>query len=161
MRLLLATLLLSLFVGTSSASSSYRDWTLQCSKNQLCFIAQVLEVSNGKKTGVIGGLSVMSMPGNRLVLTIRTPQQADLSQGFGLKIDGNKAIRVKILTCDQSFCETHLQIDSKMLSEMKTGVKLGVVYIDKHNKQQRALPFSLDGFSQALKALQNKAGAPI
>jgi len=141
-------LMVSLFFITSSYSQNQKSnsWLLNCKANNPCFISQKIQFNYKGESKVIGGASVFYASKN-LILRLRMSPNANKEQGVGLKIDKNKAVHLPITTCDVKICEVNVAIDNQLLSELRSGKVLSVVYFDDTNKQ-KALPVFLDNFNE-------------
>lgn len=135
--------------------STFGSWSLEC-KNQRCFLSQMLMIKAGEKIGVAGGLSVAMTDQKRTILTLRFSKDARLKSGLGIKVDGNKALRAKIIGCDKKVCETNLMMDKTLISEMEAGKTMQVVFINDKTNKQVTLPFSLNGFKPAIDELRKQ-----
>ena len=150
--LLLGLLLLPCVANANT--QKFGEWTLNC-KSSLCYIHQSLVADNGQKAGIIASINVAAMPKNMDVLSVRLGSNALKEAGIGIKIDGNKDIKAKILECNQQLCQTNIAIDEQMQSELMAGSLMQLVYLDKNSKKQITLPFGLKNYSKAYQALKN------
>jgi len=132
--------------------SGFGNWQLICDKKP-CFINQSLIASNGKMSGIVGSLNVTRIQNDRTMLTIKLSKNALQSAGIGIKVDNNKDTRVKILGCDAKVCQTNVLVDDQLQSEFENGRALRIVYFDNNTKKQVTLPFTLNGYSEAFKAM--------
>jgi len=139
---------------TNANTQKFGEWTLSC-KSSLCYIHQSLVADNGKKSGIIASINVARMPQHVDVLSVRLGSNASKEAGIGIKIDGHKDIKAKILECNQQLCQTNIAIDKKMQSELVAGSFMQLVYLDKGSKKQITLPFGLKNYSKAYQALKS------
>ncbi|MBL4830328.1 MAG: invasion associated locus B family protein [Aliivibrio sp.] len=134
--------------------ASYGSWSYDCTKKP-CFISQILMVKKGEQASIAGGLSLLNLPKQQTLLTVRVSALAAQKQGLGIKIDNNKDIRVAIEKCNKTHCEINILADKKLLSEMENGRIIGIFYINKNSQKQVSLPFSLQGFPDAFQQLKS------
>ena len=154
MKLSLTILLVLMLKYTADAKAEdFSYWSLNCDTIQ-CSISQMLIVKNSDKMGVVGGLTLSSLPNKQTLLTIRTSSVTDIKRGLAIKVDNHQDIKLPVAQCISAACETHVILDKKLLNEMKVGKVLGVFFFNKKTNKQVSLPFSLKGFSPAYLALQ-------
>jgi invasion protein IalB len=85
-------------------------------------------------------------------MLIRLPHGLFNPAGITLAIDGQKAERIEIQTCDASGCYAGAPLPPDRLTAMTTGTKLNIVFQDLM-RQNITVPVPLKGFEDAYKKL--------
>lgn len=128
-------------VWTSRCSSDGRKTALLCEVEQSLFIT---------KTGqLVASVNVKLPPETRQpVMMIQLPVGLFLPGGVNLQIDESKPQALVIQTCDLKGCYAATTISAELLSAMKAGKRLSVIF-QNLNKENVNLAFVLSGFAES------------
>ena len=157
MSISLALLLTSSFAYAAQAKNFlYGTWSYECSekrgKEKESCMAKHLVADKNAKQAVLGVMVGLSSEQSLPHMTFRFSAKANVDKGAAVKVDEFQSFNVKINRCDEKICEIRSYIPADLLSQMKNGKHmLFAFYLE---EQQVTFPVSLDGFSEAFKALQ-------
>ena len=166
------TALLSLLVAVHFAlwsvpsraaeSAAFKDWVVACkqpagAKERQCAMFQRFVRAEDKAMAAavfIHYRANIEVP----LLRVVTPFGVDLAKGVAVKVDDGEQYPVAFRTCRPAGCEAVAGIGNVLLSLLQAGRTLRVAY---HllDQGQQTVPFSLLGFTAALKALQAASNA--
>jgi len=98
---------------------------------------------------------------------VTVPLGIFLGSGIGGKIDGEKQFKfnlqscktAKLQSCSQRRCQAGVAIKGKQLAALKKGKRLIIGFKVRANAKTIAVPVSLTGFSDGLKAISAKQAA--
>ena len=159
----LALGLVSIFVAAEASAqenpgTAYKDWTVHCNEQAIrqvtggCLMTQF---AIDKETSLpVMQIQVAYAPdANDPVAVIILPLGVLLQPGVALRVDGNPAIRLPFGWCLNDGCRVRLPLDQATLKQFRAGDG-GVIGFRVIGGQDRALPFSLSGFTAALASLK-------
>ncbi|MCP3869011.1 MAG: invasion associated locus B family protein [Gammaproteobacteria bacterium] len=162
-RLFLSLLCLFFLAGSLAADpvteESFRDWLVRCDRQsesdvELCFMEQNLMLKEGNRQ--LLNVVVGYPSGKKQVMAVFTlPLGIYLPPGLALRIDSGKTIQFPIQHCIQSGCKTRLPLSKSQIRQMKAG-RQGFITVHDGANQRIVIPFSLLGFTAALKSINEK-----
>ena len=134
------------------------DWVFQCqavSANQnICGIIQTVIDNNTKRQVVAVAIRYAGTgEAKRLGMFVTVPLGIFLGSGIGGKIDTSEQFKFNLQTCNQRGCQGAAEITPAMLADMKKGQRLIVGFKARADANTIAVPVSLNGFTDALKAI--------
>jgi invasion protein IalB len=162
--LLLVSVLLAFWPSQSEAAepATFKDWTVACEQpgdgtQQRCAMFQRFVRAEDK---AIAATVYIRYAGNSSVPLLRvvTPFGVDLARGVAVKVDDSEQYPVAFRTCRPAGCEAVAGIGNVLLDLLQAGRTLRVAY-RLFDQGQQTVPFSLLGFTTALKALQAASNA--
>ena len=137
------------------------DWVFQCqalsAAENICGLVQTI-VDNQTKRQVVG-IAVRyagTDKDRRLGMFVTVPLGIFLGSGIGGKIDDGEQFLFKLQSCNQRGCQGALEIKNDMLAALKKGNRLIVGFKGTATSQTIAVPVSLKGFTDGLKAIDAK-----
>lgn len=153
---------LALFATPALALESgqeFGQWTAQCvqddeNNSEACHITQRLVVEGSGEQEKAVQMSVGFAPGESTPVTIiRLPLGLWLLNGITLTVDDGRSQQFPVQVCASAGCQTTLRLEPDMLETLKAGRRLTIT---SYNLRQEAVqvPISLQGFAQAIEALQ-------
>ncbi len=162
--LLLVSVLLAFWPSQSQATepATFKDWTVACEQpgtgtRQRCAMFQRFVRAEDK---AMAATVYIRYAGNSSVPLLRvvTPFGVDLARGVAVKVDDAEQHPIAFRTCRPTGCEAVAGIGNVLLDLLQAGRTLRIAYrlLD---QGQQTVPFSLLGFSAALKALQTATDA--
>ena len=131
-------------------------WVHDCktiNAKQVCRIVQNLSMKRGDQQRPL--LSVMVRPdkgAKNHALYLATPHGLFLPAGLEISIDNEKPIRLQFHTSDTKGLYAGMPISDEMLSSLKKGIKMTVVFVSMQ-KKKIGVPVSLKGFTAAYQKL--------
>ena len=142
-------------VTNKDNTEHFDDWTLQCIStdfdNKRCELTQILFEKKTMKPVV---KFQISMPLNLkyLMLTVTVPLGIDLQSGVQVSIDNSESISMQLRSCFQGGCVAILKIDEVLLSRLKKGNMLSIIFKPIHLANPLRLSSPLKGISKAIAA---------
>jgi invasion protein IalB len=137
------------------------DWVFQCqalsAAENICGLVQTI-IDNKTKRQVVG--IAVRFAGKdkdrRLGMFVTVPLGVFLGSGIGGKIDDGKQFLFNLQSCTQRVCQGTLEIKKEMLAALKKSNRLIIGFKATATSQTIAVPVSLKGFSDGLKAIDAK-----
>jgi invasion protein IalB len=134
------------------------DWVFQCqavsASENICGLVQTI-IDNNTKQQVVGVAIRYAGAGEskRLGMFVTVPLGIFLGSGIGGKIDAADQFKFNLITCNQRGCQGAAEITPAMLTDLKKGQRLIVGFKARADANTIAVPVSLKGFTDALKAI--------
>lgn len=152
-----------LLIGAPGADAApgdekvFQDWRVSCqspegSDNENCFIVQNLVLKKDKRqllSVVVGYPSGRS----RAAMLITLPLGFSLPPGLTLRVDDGDEIQLPVERCIPAGCQALLDLDERTLRAFKAGLQAHVTFRNAA-RQPVTVPFSLKGFTAAIRSLQ-------
>ena len=122
-------------------SSAGRDAPLECAIEQNAILS---------KTGQLVVLVNIRVPGDTRapIALVQLPLGLNLQAGAKLQVDDGKTVDLPIQTCENRGCYASVPVSPDMVSAMRTGKQLKIVFQDLA-KETIAIPMPLNDFSAA------------
>lgn len=159
----LALGLASVFVAAGASAQEspgtvYKDWTVHCNEQAAQQVAGgclMTQFAIDKETSrPVMQIQVAYAPDAKdPVAVIILPLGVLLQPGVAVQVDRNQAIKLPFGWCLTDGCRVRLPLDQAMLKQFQAG-NGGVIGFRVIGGQDRALPFSLSGFTAALASLK-------
>lgn len=137
------------------------DWVFQCqalsATENICGLVQTIADNKTKRQVV--GIAVRYAgkdKDRRLGMFVTVPLGIFLGSGIGGKIDAGKQFLFNLQNCNQRGCQGTLEIKKEMLAELKKGKRLIIGFKATPTSQTIAVPVSLKGITDGLKAIDAK-----
>lgn len=152
--------------GTAYAdvdTQTHDDWTVRCQMRENALpcdmVQQIIDKPSGKQ---VLAISIAWSPADdRHALQIVVPLGVRLEPGLAIRIGEDFTVEgVRVTRCEPSGCLVEAIMEDTLLDAMKHGSEGFVILMDATG-QPAALPFSLNGFTDAHKALQKETGGRI
>lgn len=157
--------LLCAVTGTASAidapegtvKAQHGDWQIVCkdppagAKAGVCALVQSVTAEDRNNIGLTVYFQKFSN-GTR-VLRVFAPLGVLLPPGLGLKIDDKDVGHAPFLRCHNFACYAQVVVEEALIEQLKTG-KTAIFIIFQTEEAGIGIPISLNGFSEALAALQ-------
>ena len=130
----------------SRCASATRQSVPECVVEQTAFLT---------KTGqLIASITVRLPPtNNQPVMMIQVPIGLYLPAGIAIQVDEAAPVRLAVQTCDLKGCYAGEQMSAELLSAMKAGKKLAIVF-QNLNKQNITVPLTLALFAETYQRIQ-------
>lgn len=134
------------------------DWVFQCqalsATENICGMVQTI-IDNKTKRQVVGIAVRYAGKGDqkRLGMFVTVPLGIYLGSGIGGKIDSSDQFKFNLQSCNQRGCQGATEITDSMLADMKSGQRLIVGFKARADAKTIAVPVSLNGFTDAMKAI--------
>lgn len=134
------------------------DWVFQCqalsATENICGMVQTI-IDNKTKRQVVGIAIRYAGKGDkkRLGMFVTVPLGIYLGSGIGGKIDSSDQFKFNLQSCNQRGCQGATEISSAMLADLKKGQRLIVGFKARADSKTIAVPVSLKGFTDSLKAI--------
>ncbi len=135
----------------------FGDWTARCESDPnnpaagtRCFVFQ--SVVDTEKDQPVMMFAVSRQPDPRAVIVL--PLGIDLRSGIEMTVDEDYAKRHPFTLCVQDGCQSHVKMDESLVGNFKRGLKGSIAFRALPGGQVVRVPFSLKGFTAALKSLQ-------
>jgi len=155
--LFLLLLSVSNVFAETSLKNTFGSWSIMCGEKNCAMTQLVTKDKAGKK--VLLGVSINYAFNSEFgSLMVRLPANINQEAGLGIKIDGQKPIRVPISQCTLSACQSVIRIDDILLNELTQG-KTALFAFASRSKKQLTLPVSLAKFSEAYAELKSQQTA--
>ncbi|MEN8175213.1 MAG: invasion associated locus B family protein [Pseudomonadota bacterium] len=118
-------------------------------------LCQIVQTLNEKSSGQpIMQVSIGYLPESEQPVAVFTlPLGVWLPPGIELKVDEGQAGRVPFDTCTETGCRAGVELDEKILGQMKQGEQLNLTF-GAGARQPATVPVSLQGFTAALSSLK-------
>jgi len=127
-------------------------WATNCSATERagpleCSIVQRVVL---QRTGQLLAMVSIRLPSDshNPAMLVQTPLGLYLPAGVSLKIDDNTNISLPLQTCDNGGCYAGTTVSSAMLSQMRKGHAMTVIF-QNISKQDVSIPVALAGFAGA------------
>lgn len=134
------------------------DWVFQCqalsATENICGMVQTV-IDNKTKRQIVG-IAVRYAGKDdkrRLGLFVTVPLGIYLGSGIGGKIDSSEQFKFNLQSCNQRGCQGATEIKPDMLADLKKGQRLIVGFKARADSKTIAVPISLKGFTDGLKAI--------
>lgn len=134
------------------------DWVFQCqaisATENICGMVQTV-IDNKTKRQVVGIAVRYAGKGDkrRLGLFVTVPLGIYLGSGIGGKIDSSEQFKFNLQSCNQRGCQGAAEIKPDMLVDLKKGSRLIIGFKARADSKTIAVPVSLNGFTDGLKAI--------
>lgn len=134
------------------------DWVFQCqalsATENICGMVQTI-IDNKTKRQVVGIAIRYAGKGDtkRLGMFVTVPLGIYLGSGIGGKIDSSDQFKFNLQSCNQRGCQVATEISAAMLADLKKGERLIVGFKARADSKTIAVPVSLKGFTDSLKAI--------
>lgn len=134
------------------------DWVFQCqaltATENICGMVQTV-IDNKTKRQVVGIAIRYAGKGDskRLGMFVTVPLGIYLGSGIGGKIDTSEQFKFNLQSCNQRGCQGATEIKDDMLADLKKGQRLIVGFKARADSNTIAVPVSLKGFTDGLKAI--------
>lgn len=129
--------------------NSNAQWGLNCDPQQRCELAISLKDQNGPISHIL-----IYEVGQKKLLEYLVPLRVNLQKGITLLVDRKKRFETKPLYCDTAGCVGYSPLSPDLLSALRAGKTLELVFQAINDKQVYALPFTLSGFTVKEKQFQ-------
>ena len=148
-------------VGQSVAQSGpvFGDWKLLCGvgkktadRNDRCRVSQSV-ISEKTKARLF---LVRVFKGTPAVAMVSTPHSIFLKPGLVVKIDDHSSRAFSFETCNEDGCHIGIPLNPLLSAELRSG-KRAVFHFFDGAQHRVSIPVSLNGFSNALNALNKTA----
>jgi invasion protein IalB len=137
------------------------DWVFQCqalsANENICGLVQTV-IDNKTKRQVVGVAVRYAGKGEtrRLGMFVTVPLGTYLGSGIGGKIDASDQFKFNLQSCNQSGCQGATEIKGAMLTDLKKGERLIIGFKARADSKTIAVPVSLKGFTDGLKAIDGQ-----
>lgn len=134
------------------------DWIFQCQAvsagENICGMVQTI-IDNKTKRQVVGIAIRYAGKGDtkRLGMFVTVPLGIYLGAGIGGKVDTSDQFKFNLQSCNQRGCQGATEIKEDMLADLKKGKQLIVGFKARADSKTIAVPVSLNGFTDGLKAI--------
>lgn len=137
------------------------DWFFQCqalsANENICGLIQSISDNRTKRQIVAVAVRYAGKGKNqRLGMFVTAPLGIFLGSGIGGKIDDEKQFKFNLQSCSQRGCQAGIEIKGKQLAALKKGKRLIIGFKARADAKTIAVPVSLTGFSDGLKAISAK-----
>ncbi len=140
-------------------SQRFDDWELSClpaaeDSKSSCRVSQQLAIKDSGQT--VFALTIL--PGtrkNELVGIVSMPLGGYIAPGVELRIDGKKAYKLLVETCNTSGCHAGFPVSAQLQKEMTSG-KNAIFRIWTAKAKSTDITVSLNGITRALAALREQ-----
>jgi invasion protein IalB len=141
---------------TEDIGSRFGDWQVQCetpkgATTEQCAAVESVTASDQPEVGLTV-IVLKSASTGKPLLRILAPLGVLLSKGLGLNIDNADMGSVGFIRCVPTGCVAEVTMDESLLGKLQSG-RQAVFSIFKTPSNGFGIPVSLDGFTEALKAL--------
>lgn len=130
----------------------YQDWRLACPKDQddkaSCQLATEFV---DQKSGTPLAQVALGRSSGKPEMTIRVPLTVLIPAGVGLQF-GSDTKTYQYATCAPLGCFAFVPVDDKLLDQFKSASTVSIVVTVSQNGKSAALPISLHGYSEGMKA---------
>src|SRR4030095_11324560 len=139
-----------------TVKGQFGDWQIVCKapppgvKNEICAIVQSVTAEDRNNVGLT--VYFQRFSDGRRVLRVFAPLGVLLPPGLGLEIDDKDVGHAPFLRCHTFACYAQVVVEDKLVEQLKTG-KTAVFIIFQTEEAGIGIPISLNGFGQALAAL--------
>lgn len=140
-----------------TVKAQHGDWQIVCkppppgAKLETCALVQSVTAEDRNNVGLTVYFQKFSN-GTR-VLRVFAPVGVLLPPGIGLKIDGQDVGHAPFLRCHAFACYAQVVAEETLIEQLKNG-KTAIFIIFQTEEAGIGIPISLNGFAQALAALQ-------
>ena len=140
-----------------TVKAQHGDWQIVCkdpppgAKAGVCALVQSVTAEDRNNIGLTVYFQKFSN-GTR-VLRVFAPLGVLLPPGLGLKIDDKDVGHAPFLRCHNFACYAQVVVEDALIEQLKTG-KTAIFIIFQTEEAGIGIPISLNGFSEALAALQ-------
>lgn len=139
-----------------TVKAQHGDWQVVCkppppgAKNEACALVQSVTAEDRNNVGLT--VYFQKFTNGTRVLRVFAPLGVLLPPGLGLKIDDKDVGNAPFLRCHNFACYAQVVAEDKLVDQLKTG-KQAVFIIFQTEEAGIGIPISLEGFTQALAAL--------
>lgn len=140
-----------------TVKAQHGDWQIVCkdpppgAKSGVCALVQSVTAEDRNNIGLTVYFQKFSN-GTR-VLRVFAPLGVLLPPGLGLKIDDKDVGHAPFLRCHNFACYAQVVVEDALIEQLKTG-KTAIFIIFQTEEAGIGIPISLNGFGEALAALQ-------
>jgi invasion protein IalB len=142
---------------TAAAQPAPSAWISRCASvaRQSAPICTVAQTATLAKTGQHLATITLRLPapGEEPVMLIQAPVGLYLPAGISLRIDDGAPTRLVVQTCDLKGCYAGEKVPADLLSAMKTGKRLAIVF-QNLAKRDISVPLTLAQFAQTYQRIQ-------
>lgn len=140
----------------------FKDWTLRCEvvpvddagqTAQQCHMFQDWQHEERQLRILHIAIAYPRQQPDQAVAVLTTPLGVYLPAGIQMQIDDGKPQKFVIERCEPVGCKTGFPLDETLLNALRRGAKANVSFADMR-RQPLTVPVSLNGFTAALRALQ-------
>jgi invasion protein IalB len=124
------------------------SWSSSCLSTQVCELKTEIVRNNS----VVARVSIFRMRGY-FWLQYTVPPGIDLIHGISIAVDGDESTNTLISNCTNIGCTGHLDLTPRLISSMKSGSNLQLIFINPSNHDPLMIPFSLSGFTSGFDEL--------
>ncbi|HSK39020.1 MAG TPA: invasion associated locus B family protein [Arenibaculum sp.] len=137
----------------------FGDWQLVCPAGDAgarCFITQRQTATD---TGLdLLGAAIFYLPGQSdPTIELRIAPQADPQQPIALQVDDARPLTIGIEQCNESYCATTGTLSAGLIAQFRAGNRALISFVAPPDGQRIAVPLSLQGFTAAMRALDERA----
>lgn len=146
-----------------SVSKDIEGWTLRCFDNKDVQRCKITEVLVNKKTGrQVLGVSLQYFPDQkRSLVEIGVPLGMALENGASVVTDTYKTGTLRYTICYPQGCYVATAVDEGAVEQLGRATKASVDVVQYGSGKKLSIPFPMDGFSAAYRAMvENSHGAP-
>ena len=132
-------------------------WQVYChtppgAKEEKCSLVQSVTAEDRPNVGVTV-LLFRAIGENKKLLRVTVPLGVLLTQGLGLRIDGQDVGNVPFLSCSRRGCVAEAVLEDEIVAKLKKG-ETAVFIIFDTPEAGIGIPVALQGFSEALASLK-------
>lgn len=162
---LLAVMMFPLTAFTADEESNnnevYGSWVKVCqpAEDAQAEGCQITQIANQQESGkrvfqtTVGFVQDREEP----VLFLNAPLGIYLPKGISISVDEAEPVTARVQRCDQNGCLGLLALGTELAGQLKGGEKAQVIFAAT-NEQLIQLPLDLNGFTDALAALEGSQG---
>jgi invasion protein IalB len=131
----------------------YQDWRLACpsDKDDKASCQLATELIDQKSGTPLAQLALERMDGKQ-TLSVRVPLTVLIPAGVGLQF-GSDTKTYQFATCSPAGCFAFVPVDDKLMEAINGAQTISVVVTVSQNGKSVALPMSLHGYADGIKAL--------
>jgi invasion protein IalB len=147
--------------ATAPQSKLFGDWGVHCSSSASGAPCEMQELVTQNKTGQrVMSTSIAYAPAqNRYIFQLSVPLGVSLAKGARIVANGYNGAPMAFRRCDRGGCYVEGLIDTKTLDALTAATGPGKIEIASPDGRTVDLPFSLNGFVEARKAMTDMARA--
>jgi len=141
---------------SGTVKSQHGDWQVVCkppppgAKSEVCALVQSVTAEDRNNVGLT--VYFQRFSDGKRVLRVFAPLGVLLPPGLGLKIDDKDVGHAPFLRCHTFACYAQVVVEDQLIEQLKKG-KTAVFIIFQTEEAGIGIPISLNGFGQALAAL--------
>lgn len=170
-RIVIATLLMFFSTNASTqavlpsqTTATFGDWVFRCVRlgenpaARICEILQQVQAAQNGKTTILANIAVGRLgPSKPLLFTVGLPANLTLAAGVGLRINEKALSALKFERCASGLCFASAALTNELTSQLRGAGEGSRIEYQSAAGEPISVPFSLEGFSQALDALLSES----